>query len=529
MTETLEPQDSPAPDTPRSRSASKEGTFGQNASLSVVAWSVSTIAAFVCVPVTVRGLGADAYGLMALVTALTGYIGLLDIGLGQALIRYLSYYRAIDEGRPMLAIIRVALIWFTAAGAAVGVVFFLGAGWLARDVLNVSAGLLPDAVVVIRLSAANLVLALIMNVGYAVPMSFLRYDISAGMDGVFTTAGWVGPAVVVTLGYGIVGVTSFYVASNVVALMLYLYFGVRLMRLVRHDAGPGWRDIRRKVLSFAGLVAVNRVGNTVAAQTNRLVLGIVAGTAAAAYYQVPNLLTSKVSGLLTRVAQVLFPTGSALIARGDTEGLRDLYFRSSRLIFLVNGSGAFAIAVYAAPLLRYWVSPEYADRGATAMVVFTATAALNAASLPVGFLSWSADRAGVNLAFSLAISGISLAAIYPLASRFGVTGAAMAGLLGALVAPFFIHYVDRRMLHVSSWSVFRHCHLPTLAGAGVAALVSYVLLVRFAENLLSTVLLLAATGLLALLLSALCGAVKRSELRGLVKTVRSLRDRILRR
>jgi len=526
---TPEPEDIPAPDPLLSPSARKEGTFGQNASLSVVAWSVSTVAAFVCVPITVRGLGAEAYGLMALVTALTGYIGLLDIGLGQALIRYLSYYRAIDEGRPMLAIIRVALTWFTAAGVAAGVFFFVGAEWLAKDVLNVAADLLPDAVVVIRLSAANLVLALIISIGQALPMSFLRYDIAAGMDSVFTTAGWVGPAVVVMLGYGVVGVTSFYVASNVVALLLYLYFGVRLMRTVRRDAGPEWRDIRRKVLSFAGLVAVNRVGTTVAKQTNRLVLGIVAGTAAAAYYQVPNLLTTKVSSLLTRISQVLFPAGSALIARGDTEGLRALYFRSSRLIFWVNGCGAFAIAVYAAPLLKYWVSPEYADRGATAMVVFTATAALSATSLPVGFLSWSAAKAGVNLVFSLATSAISLAAIYPLASRFGVTGAAMAGLLGALVAPFFIHYVDRRMLHVSSWSVFRHCHLPTLAGAGVAALLSSVVLVRFAESLLSTVLLLAVTGLLALLLSALFGAVKREELRDLQKVARSMRDRILRR
>ncbi len=526
---TPEPADTPAPDPPQRPSARKEGTFGQNASLSFVAWTVSTVAAFVCVPITVRGLGADAYGLMALVTALTGYIGLLDIGLGQALIRYLSYYRAIDQGRPMLAIIRVALIWFSAAGVAVGVFFFVGAEWLARDVLNVSADLLPDAVVVIRLSAANLVLALIISIGQALPMSFLRYDIAAGMDTVFTTAGWVGPAVVVTLGYGVVGVTSFYVASNVVALLLYLYFGVRLMRTVRHDAGPAWRDIRRKVLSFAGLVAANRVGTTIAKQTTRLVLGIVAGTAAAAYYQVPNLLTTKVSALLTRISQVLFPAGSALIARGDVEGLRALYVRSSRLIFWVNGCGAFAIAVYAAPLLEHWVSPEYADRGATAMVVFTATAALNATSLPVGFLSWSADRAGVNLMFSLATSAISLAAIYPLASRFGVTGAAMAGLLGALVAPFFIHYVDRHMLHVSSWSVFRRCHLPTLAGAGAAALISSVLLVRFAQSLFSTVLLLAMTGLLALLLSALFGAVKREELRELQKVVRSLWHRVLRR
>lgn len=526
---TPEPDHTLASDSPERSSASGEGTFGENALLSAVAWMIPAVAAFFCLPPTVRGLGPDAYGLLAVVAALTGYLGLIDIGLSQALLRYLSYYRALDEGRPMIAIIRRALLWFVAAGAAAALLLFVGADWLARDVFHVSAGLLPSAVLVIRLSAFNLVLGLVVTVGATVPMSFLRYDIAAGMSVVFGTAGWVGPAVLVLLGYGIVGVTCFYIVLNVLALPLYLHFGRQLMRTVRHDAGPEWRAIRRDVLSFAGLVGVNRIGVTVAAQTNRLVIGIVGGTAAAAYYQVPNMLSVQVTGLLTRIAQVLFPTGAALIARGELDALRGLYYRSSRLLFLMSGSIAIAIAVYGRPLLRYWVSPAYAERGSVALVVFAATAALNAASLPVGFLSWSAAKAGVNLAFALLNSAVSLVAIYPLASRYGVAGAATAGLLGALTAPFFIRYVNRHILEVSSWSVFRRCYLPTLAGAGLVALASSVLLARFADSLFSTIILLALSTLLSLVVSGLFGAVKRDELRGTVSIAHSMRNRLLRR
>ena len=84
------------------------------------------------------------------------------------------------------------------------------------------------------------------------------------------------------------------------------------MRTVQRDAGPHWHEIRRKVFSFSGLVAADRIGATLAAQTNRLVLGIVGGSAAAAYYQVPSTMTMQVRGGLARVAQVVFPTGTAL-------------------------------------------------------------------------------------------------------------------------------------------------------------------------------------------------------------------------
>lgn len=505
----------------------REGTFGENAALSVIAWLIPAVAAFVCVPIMVRGLGPDAYGLMALVGALTGYLGLVDMGLGQALVRYLSFYRALDQGRPMIAVIRVAMFWFIAVGIVAGPFLLLGAPWLARDLLHVSTGLYPTAVLVIRLSALNLVLGLMLSVGTAVPVSFLRYDIAAGMTGAFSTASWIGPAVVVVLGYGIVGIVWFYIASNAVALLLYLYFGRRLFRSVRHDAGPEWREIRRKVLSFAGLVAANRIGSTVATQTNRLMVGITSGTAAAAYYQVPNVLASKVTDLQSRIAQVLFPTGAALIARNDHAGLQALYFRSSRLLFLLNGSVAMAIAIYARPLLQYWVSPLYAQKGSLALVIFIATQALNAASLAVGFLSWAAAKAGTNLVFSLLNSAINLAAIYPLASRFGVAGAATAGLLGALVVPFFIHHVDRHILTVSSWKVLWRCYLPTIAGAAVVAVASKLFLVGLADDLPRTFALLCVSTVLAILLSGLFGAVSRADIASFARLLSSLRQRLL--
>lgn len=277
----------------------REASFGKNAALNVVAWLVPAIAAFLCLPITVRGLGPSPYGLITLAAALTSYIGLLDLGLGQALVRYLSHYRVLNEGRPMYAIMRVAIIWFTGAGVLATVVLILAAPWLAQDLLHVSERLLPTAVIVIRVSAVTLVLSLLIGIGTAVPVSFLRYDIAATLTCIFSTVGWVGPAAAVVLGWGVVGVALVYMVSNAVALVVYFYFGRRLLRTVRRDAGPEWREIRKDVLSFAGLVAANRIGWTVAAQTNRLITGITNGTNAAGYYQVPSVLASKLTELLT--------------------------------------------------------------------------------------------------------------------------------------------------------------------------------------------------------------------------------------
>ncbi len=119
-----------------------------------------------------------------------------------------------------------------------------------------------------------------------------------------------------------------------------------------------------------------------------------------------------------------------------------------------------------------------------------------------------------------------MAVIYPLASQFGVSGAASAALLGALVQPFFIHYVNKRMLHVSSAVVFRHCYLPTLGGSALAVVASRLLLVPHATDLLATGLLMCVSGTMTLVMSGLFGALTREDLRSIRTAAGSLKMRL---
>jgi O-antigen/teichoic acid export membrane protein len=352
---------------------------------------------------------------------------------------------------------------------------------------------------------------MLVSVGAVIPQSFLRYDIAASIATFLGTANSVGVAVVVASGGGVVAVVVFVMATNVVACVLYGTFGWRLLSRLDRRAGPRWCDVRRPVLTFAALTAATRAHTVVAAQTNRIVVGIAGGTTDAAYYQVPNMLSTRVNDMLGRVAQVLFPTGTDLLARGEHDALRTLYFRSSRVFFLVNGTVTMAVCVFAAPLLRYWVGPAFAEAGAVALVVFTATQGINAITMAPGFLNLSAGRPGVNLAFSLANSIINLATVYSLTVRYGITGAALAGLLGAATVPFFMVFTHRRILHVPSLAWFRRCLAPTIVGSTVIGLAAGFFAVPLCHRLLVTLLLWAVCVLAAMAASGLLGAISRED------------------
>jgi O-antigen/teichoic acid export membrane protein len=491
----------------------KELSFGANAFLHVSSWFVPAITALIAVPITVRGLGADSYGLLALIGALIGYLGIMEIGLSSAIVRYLSFYRALNEGRPMLGIIRFGVTWFGGAGVIGAILLLVGAEWLAESLLNIPPDQVPTAVVAIRITGLGFLTGMLTTVGAAVPQSFLRYDLAAIGTVVFGVAGSAGPAVLVTLGYGLIAIVVYNVATNVVAIGFYVAVGLRLFAPVDLSAGPSWRSIRRRTLKFAGVASLNQIHSVIAHQTSRVVVGAASGVAAAAYYQVPAMLSSRVTTMLSRAAYVIFPTASGLKARNDEESVRTLYLRTSRLFFVVNASVNMAMVAFAYPLLKFWVSPEYAEEGALALVFFSVSAAINGTSMSASQLNMAAARPGVNVAFAFSNSVIALSTVYPLTVRFGVAGAALAGLLGALNVPFFFWYVHKRVIHMSSWRVWKECYQATVLANLPIGIFMYLVVAPLLFDLASALIAFAAASLLGMTAAGLLGAVKREDLR----------------
>lgn len=493
--------------------SSRERSFGANALLSWGAWLIPAAAAFVAIPITVRGLGASEYGLLALTASLTGYLGLMEMGLGSAILRSLSYHRALNEGRPMLGVIKFALKWFGAAGLAGWLFLWLAAPWLATSVLKVPLHLQLTAIIVIRLTGVNFFLSFIVGPVSAIPQSFLRYDISSTIGVIWGTLSVAGPAVIVTLGYGLIAIVSFLIVMSLLSIIVYAAVAIRLFREVTLTVGPPWREIRRKTLSFAGITALNSAGSTVAQQTNRLILGFAGSVAAVAYYQVSYTLAARVSDLLTAVAQVLFPTASAMFARGDIEGVQRLYLRTSRLFFLVNFCGSVGLCVFAYPLLHFWVNSTYAREGAAALALFAIAQALHSTTMAASYVNLSAARPAINLVFSTTGSVISLAAMYPLTVRYGVSGAAAAFLLSSANVPYFLYYSQKHVLQLPSWAVWRRCYMPTVIGSALSAAAGYFLLLPLCRGLLTTMALWLVLVIVAAVVSGVLGAVSREDLR----------------
>jgi len=108
------------------------------------------ILALVATPYIVHKLGTDAYGVLSIVGVAIGYFGFLDLGLGQAVIKYVSEYYAKKDYDTIRKII----------GTAIPVYFLMG--FVGATVIASLTGLLVTRVLKIPSNGTLLIVLKVM-------------------------------------------------------------------------------------------------------------------------------------------------------------------------------------------------------------------------------------------------------------------------------------------------------------------------------------------------------------------------------
>jgi O-antigen/teichoic acid export membrane protein len=145
-------------------------SVGRNAGYNLAGSLLPLLLSLLTVPLYLKLVGPDRYGVLAIAWLLLGYFGLFDLGLGRAT----SYRIAALRDGPADA--RAATFW-TAIAANVGLgligalALWAAAGWFFADIFKVDAAIRPE------------ILAGVPYLALAVPIATLTGVLSGGLQG----------------------------------------------------------------------------------------------------------------------------------------------------------------------------------------------------------------------------------------------------------------------------------------------------------------------------------------------------------
>lgn len=465
-----------------------------------------SIIGVIILPLYIKHMGAEAYGLIGFFTMLQAWFALLDLGLTPTIGRETARYRAgalsAVEYRQLFRALNLIFIVVAIVGGGLllGASELLATRWLNFDALAKS-----QVVQAVQVMAMCVAMRWMGGLYRGVLTGNERLVWLSGFNVIIATLRFL--AVFVTMWiYGFTPVVFFF-HQLIVALIEFTGLLVMARRLLPRKVGQkiGWsfRPLR-PLLKFALSIAFTSSVWILVTQTDKMILSGILPLKEYGHFTLAVLAASVIMVLSGPIANAILPRMAKLQAESNTDELIAVYRNSTRFLAVFAGSVSITLAFCAKPLLVIWTGDvAIAESSAPILSLYACGNGLLALAAFPYYLQYAKG----NLRYHLIGSLVTVFALVPLliysASHYGAVGAGWAWFsINALFFLFWVTYVHFRLHPGLHWKwLFGDCLrviVPTSAAVG-----GVVLNLRFSENQFVSLFQIASTGMLALLVAAL--------------------------
>jgi O-antigen/teichoic acid export membrane protein len=392
---------------------------------------LSSVAGLLLVPIMVRGLGAEGYGLWMASVAAVSIFGAFDLGLRLIIVRDLA-----GELRAERAPVIRTMLWLHIALGLIAGCIVAFAGTVAANRLHLSDQSRSVAPMVFLLGAGSCFFDQIFMYVMSVWSGLRRFDLlnSYSVVASILRIGLFGFAL--AFGHGILTIAALNLGiAAACAVSGLLLIAVAIPELRPRVEGPTWQSLREPL----GFGAFSQAATSIASlqmPLSTLLISLINGAAAVTPFTVGQKFPNLLSGLTWRTSEVFFPVASRQRVSSELDAEQFLQ-TITRWLALAILPGALGLFLIAPALLRAWMGS----------VDPTALAILRLASLSVAIeifipgviqLFWGAGQTTVVLMVNLATVCADVLLAVILLPRLGPVGAAWATVGSTVVAAILL-------------------------------------------------------------------------------------------
>jgi len=339
----------------------------KNISASWLGLGTEVIVGVLLTPFVLHRIGATQFGIWVVVTAFTGYYGLLDLGTRNAITRFVARHNAHDDVAALNETVSTAFAAYLIVGT-IALVVTTAAALMAGRIFRIEAPLVPTAVQVI------------VVVGIGTALGFPLSIFGGVLEGLqrFTTVGVAQAVMIVCRGLVIVGavqrggsvvaVAIITTGGNVLAGALHAYFAYRACPELRIRLSGARRRRVRELADFGLVTFWIGIANRLRFQSDALVIGALIALSQVTAFAVAARLVTYATEIVATMASVFTPIFTDLHARNATDDLIRVLQRGNLYSSFLAVPIAAGIVLLGRDVIRLWVGPAY-EASATLMII----------------------------------------------------------------------------------------------------------------------------------------------------------------
>ena len=340
------------------------------AMLSYTTIVLTNIIGIVLTPFMIRMLGDAEYGLYLLVGAFIGYMTVLDFGLTNTIVRYVSKYRAENDRKGEEQFLATVMLIYMAIAfliVVVGLLIFANLNSIFSK--SLTAEEMHKAKIMFIILIFNLAIALPGGAYGAICNGYEHFVVPRAVNiarYIVRSAMLVG---ILWMGGRAISIVVLDTLMNIFAVLVNAYYvSHRIKVKVRfHNID---RSLIKKILGYSVWIFVFAIVGQFQWQTGQVVLGILSGTKLVAIYGVGVMLGTYYGGFSTAISGLFLPRATKMVADfSSAEELTSMMIKIGRVSLLVLFYILGSFILYGREFIYLWVGDGYYDSWFVALLI----------------------------------------------------------------------------------------------------------------------------------------------------------------
>jgi len=407
--------------------------------------NIASIAiALFSVPIILRYLGTDRFGVISLVWIVEGQFSLFDLGLSQALTKLVAEKLGASKEQDVPAIFWGSLLIMAMSGLIGAVILRAISHWLVYSALKVPAAIQVETLTSFHLVAISLPVVISSAGLRGLLAAYQRFDLLSLYRVPVSLFSYLAPLAVLPFSKKLGPFILVLVLSRFLAWIVHLVLCLSVSPAVRHSVTIQGAPFRY-MLRFGGWMTVTNIVGPIMVNVDRILIGALISMSAVAYYATPYEAATKMWIIPTAISGVLFPAFSTALAQ-DRERAALLFERGVKYIFL----SLFPIVITALALghsvLHLWLGETFALKSTTVLQLLVVGIFANSLAQVPFWQIQAANRPDLAAKVHLTELSFYLLLFYGLTRSYGIQGAGLAWMVRAIVDAIVMFWLSSRLL-----------------------------------------------------------------------------------
>lgn len=445
------------------KSEIKSGAF-----LGYVNIFVQILVTFIYTPFMLVKMGQAEYGLYALIFSIVTYLSVLDMGFGNAMIRYISKSISLKDKENENRINGLFLLFYSIIAVVailIGIAVFLNINNIFGNSLTI--GELHKAKIIMIILVITIALSFPLSIFDSYVMSHEKFKFIKLLNIIKTILIPITMTPLLLCGYksiAMVIINSVYTLGFHIVTMYYCF--KKLNMKINFNCKKYDKSLIKEITAYSFFVFLGIIVDNIFNNTDQVILGVVSGTVMVSVYAVAQKITAMNLSLSTTISGLFLPKMTKLLNDNESDKkISNIFIRVSRIqiyIMLLILSGFF---IFGEKFISIWVGKKFID--AYYIVLLLIGPSIIPLTQNIGISVIQAKnihqfRAVIYIIIAILNISISI----PLSKAYGGIGAAVgtafANFLGQIVTMNIFYWKKAKLDIPEYWRFFAKMFIPTL-------------------------------------------------------------------